>query len=141
MSRRRGIVIFVSDPELLLMIVRHDNAISVVVDCAVKQQSIVYTITVYTGTEMFRQLLTRRQPNNCFASASFVYADLTSSNKDDEGVDVRATPIALASATTFNLPGLYSTWKLYSAKNESHLAILCDMCGDLIAVRNDAWSV
>ncbi|GMF41452.1 unnamed protein product [Phytophthora fragariaefolia] len=139
------------------MIVWNDNPISAVVDCAITQQAILYTIAVYTGTEMSCQLLTEgaaKKSKTCFASASFAYADLSLSNKDDEGVDVRTTPIALASAlctalsgrrdsasaTTFNLPGLYSTWQLYYAKNENHLAILCEMCGGLIAVRNDAWS-
>ena len=46
-----------------------------------------------------------------------------------------------ASATPFSRSGLFSTEKLYSAKKDSHLAILCERCGLLTAVRNDAWSV
>ena len=34
-----------------------------------------------------------------------------------------------ASATTLSRPGLYSTEKLYSAKKDSHLAILCERVG------------
>ncbi|OWZ08425.1 hypothetical protein PHMEG_00019033 [Phytophthora megakarya] len=51
------------------------------------------------------------------------------------------TAMVCMSATTFNLPGLYSTRKLYSAKKDNHLAIRCEICGDFTAVRNDAWSV
>ncbi|KAG3119917.1 hypothetical protein C6341_g27379 [Phytophthora cactorum] len=29
----------------------------------------------------------------------------------------------------------------YSAKNDNHLAIRCEMCGDFIAIRSEAWSV
>ena len=43
-----------------------------------------------------------------------------------------------ASAKTFDLPGLYSTLKLNSEKNVSHLAILGERCGEFIAVRSDA---
>ena len=39
------------------------------------------------------------------------------------------------SATTISRPGLYS------AKKDSHLAILCERCGLFTAVSNDAWSV
>ena len=46
-----------------------------------------------------------------------------------------------ASATTLSRPGLYSTEKLYSAKNDNHLAIRCERWGLFTAVRNDAWSV
>ena len=46
-----------------------------------------------------------------------------------------------ASATTFSRPGLYYTEKLYSAKNDNHLAIRCERCGLLTAVRKDAWSL
>ena len=46
-----------------------------------------------------------------------------------------------ASAMTLSRPGLYSTEKLYSAKKDSHLAILCERCGLFTAVSNDAWSV
>ncbi|KAG3132630.1 hypothetical protein PC128_g26452 [Phytophthora cactorum] len=78
-----------------------------------------------------------------------------SSINDDDGVLTLSTPIRLASAvftaksgrrdnassTTFNLPGLYSTRKSYSAKNDNHLAIRCEICGDFTAVRSEAWSV
>ena len=46
-----------------------------------------------------------------------------------------------ASATTSSRPGLYSTEKLFSANKDSHLAILCERCGQFTAVRNDARSV
>ena len=46
-----------------------------------------------------------------------------------------------ASTTTLSRPGLYSTEKLYSAKNDSHLAILCENFGLFTAVRNETWSV
>ena len=46
-----------------------------------------------------------------------------------------------ASATTSICPDLYSTEKLYSAKKDSDLAILCKRCGLFTAVGNDAWSV
>ena len=46
-----------------------------------------------------------------------------------------------ASAKTLRLPSLYSNEKFYSTKNDSHLAIRCERCGLLTAVRKDAWSV
>ena len=46
-----------------------------------------------------------------------------------------------ASATMLSRPGLYSTEKLYFAKNDSHLAYRCERCGLFTAVRKDAWSV
>ena len=47
-----------------------------------------------------------------------------------------------ASATTgLSHPGLYSTEKLYAAKNDSHLAIRCERCELFMAVRKDSWSV
>ena len=46
-----------------------------------------------------------------------------------------------ASATKLSRPGSYFTEKLYSAKKDSNLAILCEGCGLFTAVRNDACSV
>ena len=45
------------------------------------------------------------------------------------------------SATTSCRLGLYSTEKLYYAEKDSHLFILCEMCGLLTALRNEAWFV
>ena len=45
------------------------------------------------------------------------------------------------SAKTLSRPVLYSTEGLYSAKNDSHLAIRCERCVLFTAVRKDAWSV
>ena len=46
-----------------------------------------------------------------------------------------------ALANTLRSPGLYSTEKLYSAMNDSHLAIRCARCGIFTVVRKDAWSI
>ena len=46
-----------------------------------------------------------------------------------------------ASATTLSRPGIFSTEKFYSAKKDSHLAILWERWGLFTAMLNDAWSV
>ena len=86
-----------------------------------------------------------------------LYALRMSSNKADDGtLDVNTATVVgpvsgcaagsksgrrdRASATTFSRPGLYSTKKLYYANIGIHLAICCERCGLLTAVRKDAWS-